>query len=212
MRYQLLINIGAIQRPVDPENSLSGLADTDFSVDTTELTDQQKQAATYSLFAPKHEVKGPSEKVLKFIAKEGNEGFRPEAYWDKTGKRYTIGHGTTVYKNGQRVKKGDTITPENAWEEMRAHAQKNADEILALHKVKFTQNQLDALISFVYNLGITKYKGYTLRKVIEADPVNYKAIGDWFEKYVFSGETKLTGLVKRRAAEVSIYQHSIYAA
>lgn len=44
------------------------------------------------------------------------EGYRSKAYPDPAtgGAPWTIGYGTTVYPSGEKVAKGDTITPNHA--------------------------------------------------------------------------------------------------
>ncbi len=49
-------------------------------------------------------------------------------------------------------------------------------------KVPLTQNQYDALVSFVYNLGEGNFRKSTLLK--ELNFGNYKGVADWFDDYV----------------------------
>lgn len=79
----------------------------------------------------------------------------------------------------------------------------------------FWPNQQIAIISFVFNFGITKFKSYTLYKELvklQEDPdceymVSY--VGDLFNKYVYSGKNKLPGLVKRREYEYKLFTHQL---
>ena len=51
------------------------------------------------------------------------ENFRDTAYWDKKGKKWTIGYGTTYWRDGKKeipVEKGDTITEPKAREQLKA--------------------------------------------------------------------------------------------
>ena len=67
-----------------------------------------------------------------------------------------------------------------------------------------TKGQIDAVVDFVFNLGITKFKQSTLRKRI-AENAGDDAICAEFEKWVFCTQNgknvKLPGLVKRREWE-----------
>jgi lysozyme len=59
-----------------------------------------------------------------------------------------------------------------------------------------------AIISFVYNLGPTRYKGSTLRQRINT--ANWAGAQVEIQKWVFGGGKKLPGLVLRRAAEAAL--------
>ena len=68
-------------------------------------------------------------------------------------------------------------------------------------KIKLTQNQFDALVSYTYNTGGSD----TLFKLINEGSPQSK-IKTWFEtKYITGGGIKLNGLVQRRKAESNLY-------
>lgn len=66
------------------------------------------------------------------------------------------------------------------------------------------QNQFDALVSLVFNIGETKFKDSTLLKVINRNP-NDSAIKAQFERWIFGGGKVLPGLVTRRRDEATLY-------
>jgi len=70
-----------------------------------------------------------------------------------------------------------------------------------------TQNQYDALVSFVFNVGATAFKYSTLRKYLNAK--QFKKASDEFliwNKMTISGEKKvIPGLTNRRLAEKSLF-------
>ena len=70
------------------------------------------------------------------------------------------------------------------------------------------ENQVGALISFCYNVGLGAFEKSTLLKVIKNNP-NDEKIADEFMRYVFAGGKKLQGLKNRRKAEVGLYFHKI---
>lgn len=70
-------------------------------------------------------------------------------------------------------------------------------------KVPLSQNQFDALVSFIFNLGSAKFEGSTLLKKLNAG--DYAGAADEFGKWVNAGGRKLAGLVKRRAAEKALF-------
>ena len=62
------------------------------------------------------------------------------------------------------------------------------------------QSQYDALIDFMFNLGISKFKNSTLYKLIKAKSSDEKICAE-FMKWIHSGKKVLPGLVKRRQWE-----------
>lgn len=70
-------------------------------------------------------------------------------------------------------------------------------------KVKLTQNQFDALVSFVYNVGVGAFRTSTLlRKLNNGDYVGAAAE---FKRWKFGGGKELPGLVRRRKAEEQLF-------
>lgn len=116
----------------------------------------------------------------------------------------TIGIGTTRYEDGSRVQLGDEITADYAEVLYRREVDKVRDELSRLVVTSLTKNQEDALVSFVYNVGITAFKSSTLLKKINKNP-NSKSIKREFMKWTTSGGKKLKGLVRRRKAESELY-------
>ena len=53
-----------------------------------------------------------------------NEGFRPKAYWDKTGKTWTVGHGLTVMPDGRKVGPKDSLTEDESVAAMKDYVSK----------------------------------------------------------------------------------------
>jgi lysozyme len=69
---------------------------------------------------------------------------------------------------------------------------------------KINSNQVDALGSFVFNVGCGKLMTSTLLKKVNQNPSD-KAIEAQFVKWVYAKRTKLRGLVLRREAEARLY-------
>ena len=134
-----------------------------------------------------------SENGLKLI--EQFEGLRLTAYKaTKRDKYYTIGYG----HYGADVKRGMTITEAQAEAYLR---QDVAEAEAAVNKYSgygWNQNQFDALVSFAYNVGsIDRLTNHGKRSIAE---ISVKLL-----EYVYSGGVKLEGLVRRRAAEKSLF-------
>lgn len=136
------------------------------------------------------------------------EGLRLDAYPDPgsaDGIPWTIGYGCTVYPDGTKVKKGDTISKENALRCLEYDVVKRADvinQILSL--ITVTQNQFDALVSFVYNIGVGGFKKSTLLKKVKADP-NDPEIRKQFMRWNKNAGRIMAGLTRRRQAEADLY-------
>ena len=130
------------------------------------------------------------------------EGFKVEAYLD-TGGVWTIGFGTIKYPNGQRVKKGDTCTREQADKWLKNDC-KWVDACLDKYvTAKTTQNQFDALASFVYNIGEAQFAKSTMLTLINQN--NFTAAANQFDRWVFDNGKRITGLANRRAKEKALF-------
>ena len=66
-----------------------------------------------------------------------------------------------------------------------------------------TDNQCAALLSFVYNVGITNFKRSTMFKYLKKG--DFQRAGLEFKKWVYAGGKRLRGLVNRRADEEKLY-------
>lgn len=134
-----------------------------------------------------------SEKGLKLV--EQFEGLRLTAYKaTRRDKYYTIGYG----HYGEDVKQGMTITEAQAEAYLR---QDVAEAEAAVNKYSgygWNQNQFDALVSFAYNVGSVDHLTNHGKRSIER-------ISAKISEYVYSGGVKLEGLVRRRAAEKSLF-------
>ncbi|WP_312450056.1 lysozyme [Stutzerimonas nitrititolerans] len=126
------------------------------------------------------------------------EGLRLSAY-KCPADVWTIGYGTTA-----GVKEGQIITKERAEELLRDDVKRFEDQVLRLVKVPLTQGQLDALVSFTYNLGAANLGNSTLLRLLNAG--DYKGAAAQFDRWTKAGGKELPGLVKRRAAERALFE------
>lgn len=110
----------------------------------------------------------------------------------------TIGYGrTTGVRLGQKI----TQAQADAW--LVQEYDTFEAQVRALVKVPLTANQLGALTSFAYNLGVGALRSSTLLKKLNAG--DYQGAGAEFAKWVKAGGKTLTGLVRRRAAEAALF-------
>lgn len=115
----------------------------------------------------------------------------------------TIGYGNTFYPNKTRVKLGETITKDAADEMLILTVNEFATMCLKLVKVPLTENQLGALTSLMFNIGITAFKNSTLLKVLNRRDYN-KAANEFLRWNKANGKT-LQGLIRRREAERNLF-------
>ena len=123
------------------------------------------------------------------------EGLRLEAYRDAAGV-LTIGYGHT-----RGVKMGDKISASWARELLRQDIERAARQVARLGVCR-TQGQLDALVSFAFNVGIGRLSTSTLLKVIRRGG-SASEIRREFKRWVYAGGKRLSGLDKRREWEAA---------
>ncbi|ATZ95309.1 lysozyme [Dickeya fangzhongdai] len=130
------------------------------------------------------------------------EGCRLSAYQDSVGV-WTIGYGWTQAVDGKPVRAGMQIDQATAERLLRCGVVQYEQAVNQLAKVKLTQGQFDALVSFAYNLGIRSLSTSTLLKKLNAGDIAGAA--DEFPKWNKAGSQVLPGLVARRAAEREMF-------
>jgi lysozyme len=143
-----------------------------------------------------------SQRAVDLIKKF--EGYFPNAYLCPAGVP-TIGYGSTMWSDGKKVVLGQKISLDNA-EKLLMWELKNKEH--CLNKLHLNQNQFDALMSFVYNVGCGNLVKSTLYKKALINP-NDQTIKDEFMKWnkarVKGVLTELKGLTRRRIEEAKLY-------
>lgn len=143
-----------------------------------------------------------SEKGIALIKKF--EGFRAKPYLCSAGVP-TIGYGTTRYNNNKRVTLADRpITEERATEILLKQLEPREFVINQNVKKELTQDQFDALVSFVYNVGSENFLNSTLLKVINKAPKSLQVEKE-FSKWIYAGKKQVKGLILRRNEEANLY-------
>lgn len=107
---------------------------------------------------------------------------------------WTIGYGHT-----KNVTSGMKITQVEANNFIKSDILP-IETFLKGSRLNLKQGQYDALIDFMFNLGITKFKNSTLFKLIKSKASD-KDICNEFMKWVHAGSKVLHGLYKRRVWE-----------
>lgn len=148
-----------------------------------------------------------TDKCLQVIAHFECSG-HPENYlnaYRDIGHVWTIGIGTTRYPDGSKVKQGDIITLEEAWECLKHDVNQAMLAVDALTTDAIEQHEFDALVSFVYNEGPTAYRKSQLRTVINKNHKNYEQIVQELLRWKYDTGVVIPGLVRRRKAEAFLY-------
>lgn len=125
------------------------------------------------------------------------EGLRTEAYVC-AGGRLTIGYGHT-----QGVEAGDRVTEEEALELLYADLRK-AEQTVEKAVGTLRQNQADALVSFVFNVGATRFLCSRLLRLLKHNK-DSADIPKEIRRWVYAGGKKLKGLETRRDWEARKY-------
>ena len=125
------------------------------------------------------------------------EGLRLKAYLCPAGI-WTIGYGHT-----SGVSPNSFITIQEADEYL--HRDVAAIE-MQLNKLNLSlrQCQWDAIVSFVFNVGIGNFKSSTLLAKIRINPDDNSII-DEFLRWVYANGKVMRGLQKRRLTEMKLY-------
>lgn len=130
--------------------------------------------------------------LIKFF-----EGLELNAYKCAAGV-WTIGYGHT-----KGVQEGDSISEEQANEMLAEELKEYENYINTLVTVELNQDQFDAMVSWVYNLGGGNLKASTLLKVLNAG--DYDGVPAQMMRWNKAGGKVLEGLTKRRQAEADLF-------
>ena len=125
------------------------------------------------------------------------EGCELEAYKCPAGV-WTIGYGHI-----KGVSEGMSITQEQAEQMLLDELKEYENYINELVVVDLSQNQFDALVSWVYNLGPANLKSSTLLEVLNSG--DYAGVPAQIERWNKAGGKVLEGLIRRRLAESSLF-------
>lgn len=149
-----------------------------------------------------------TKSTYEFI--RGEEGCRLKAYRDVAGIP-TIGWGSTMYEDGTRVKMGDVIDMDKANRLLEWEVKTKAGAVVdCLRNIVLNQNQVDALISLAYNIGVGGFRQSTVLKRVRGNPKD-PTIADAFMMWnkitdpVTKKKVVSNGLTLRRKREAKLY-------
>jgi len=127
------------------------------------------------------------------------EGCELEAYED------AVGVPTIAYGRTKNVNMGDTCTQEQAEEWLQEEMNEYEGYINDQVNVVLEQNQFDALVSWVYNLGPSNLSSSTMLKVLNEG--KYNEVPAQIRRWNKAGGKVLEGLTRRREAEALLFQN-----
>ena len=136
-----------------------------------------------------------SQKGIELIKR--HEGFRSKAYRCPAGV-LTIGYGHT-----KNVKEGQIITESEGVDLLKIDLDV-AEKMVNRELSGLNQNQFDALVSFVFNIGSGNFSRSNVLKKAKIN-LNDPTIVNDFAAWNKGGGKVLPGLVKRRLDEAELY-------
>jgi lysozyme len=134
------------------------------------------------------------------------EGIKLSAYKCQAGV-VTIGIGTTKI-DGKSIKMGTTCTQEQAYSYLNDFIENEIYPTLDEYvKSDLTQNQFDALCSFIYNIGTPQFITSTLLKMLNIS--NFKGASDQFMRWDKVNGKPNKGLLNRRKLEKQLFDKEV---
>jgi len=125
------------------------------------------------------------------------EGFKANAYLCPANV-WTIGYGRT-----RNVKEGDIVNEAQAERDLLEELEEFSHQVLHVVKVELTQNELDALTSWTYNLGVGNLQSSTLLKKLNSGDKD--SVPSEMLRWNKAGGEVLAGLTRRREAEAELW-------
>lgn len=131
------------------------------------------------------------------------------AYEDPRGSgKYSIGYGHHITGHeasiiGINLNSSSRITPDQAEALFESDVSGAEATVNNSVTVALSQNQFDALVDFVYNIGAKNFQGSTLLKDLNA--ADYEGAAAQFAAWNKSGGQVNTALVSRREIEQSLF-------
>lgn len=135
---------------------------------------------------------------LRFIAHNESDGGPKLAAYLDTGGVATIGYGHT-----HGVHLGDTCTVDQALQWLHEDADDAERDVNGLVKTPLTQNEYDALVDFVFNIGTEQFTNSTLLRLLNQDQHELAALE--FRKWRFDNHVEIPGLLVRRVKTKDLF-------
>ena len=152
-----------------------------------------------------------SEEMVEML--KGMEGFDAVPFWDYS--QWTVGFGSTCPEEDRARYTAEGISPEEAhllMLDQLAEFEADVNAFMVKNQLQLTQNQFDALVSFVYNVGsavLRNNESTVIQAILNGAEGNdfLYAIGQWCA----AGGDFLYGLLRRRMMEAYMYLYGTYS-
>ncbi|HEU5067050.1 MAG TPA: lysozyme [Sphingomicrobium sp.] len=142
-----------------------------------------------------------------------SEGFVDHWYPDPAtgGKPYTccFGHTDAAGKPTYASSKAKRFTRTQGEDILAADLLKVETQVRAAVKVPLNSNQLGALVSLTYNIGLGNFRSSTLLRLLNAG--DYAGAAAEFPRWNKAAGKTMTGLITRRAAEARLFRTPVSA-
>ena len=196
--YMSPINVSMIEEDGDSDTSLEVKLYNRFKgvqESNKFLNNIRKDKLTEDIDAPvtKASFSGKSDNLISFVA--SFEKFSATPYDDF--KQTSIGYGSKATSKDQR------LTEAEAKNLLKRDLNNARNIVLKMKKdsgYDWSKNQVDALTSFTHNLGAGNFK-----KLTENGTRGDEEISDMLLEYKYAGGKVREGLVKRREAELKLF-------
>lgn len=139
-----------------------------------------------------------SQEGIDFIKEV--EGYSEFPYVCAGGKM-TIGYGHVI-KDNESFPTG--VTKKTAEMLLRKDVEIAEKAVSQLVKTELLQNQFDALVSFVYNVGVQAFKESTLLKCLNAN--EFRNVPLQLKRWVYAKGKVNRGLTNRRLKEIQVFE------
>lgn len=106
-----------------------------------------------------------------------------------------------VYRNG--------LTTDQCWDLLDQDLDSAENTVNNAVKIGLNQNQFDALVSFVFNIGETAFRTSTLLKVLNAG--NFDQVPTQLRRWIRDNGKVVKGLINRREKEITLWNNLITA-
>lgn len=131
-------------------------------------------------------ISGPSDEQIQATAVK--EGYTPKPIIPVKGDVPTIGHGTTAYPNGVRVKMSDpAIDRKQALEYLKLHMNKDAQRFnKTILNIPISQPEYDLYLDFTYQYGTGAWSGSSMLRNLKVG--QYKQACDSLLKWKYAAK------------------------
>lgn len=144
--------------------------------------------------------------------KLNNEGIELIKSFEKcvlTVYRDAVGFNTVGWGHRTILPVGDKIDQKKADSLLAEDLEIACNGVKSCVKVLLNDNQFSALVSFAFNLGVSRLKGSTLLRLLNSGKTDESS--KEFPKWCKAGGVTLRGLLYRRVAEQELFKKPVRA-